>query len=95
MGLLDVGASWITSMALFSRIFGYLDLPVDVAPPRHPVALDVASLRGDVRFEQVLGVAVPGSASFYDEELRTDVARLYAEDLEAYGYALAGVLPRD
>ena len=53
MGLLDVGASWITSMALFSRIFGYLDLPVDVEPPRHPVAVDLASLRGDVRFEHV------------------------------------------
>jgi ATP-binding cassette subfamily B protein len=53
MGLLDVGASWITSMALFSRIFGYLDLPVDVAPPRHPAALDLASLRGDVRLEHV------------------------------------------
>jgi ATP-binding cassette subfamily B protein len=53
MGLLDVGASWITSMALFSRIFGYLDLSVDVAPPANPVAIDLASLRGDVRFEHV------------------------------------------
>ncbi len=40
-------------MALFSRIFGYLDLPVDVAPPGHPVSVDVASLRGCVRFEHV------------------------------------------
>ena len=53
MGLLDVGASWIASMALFSRIFGYLDLPVDVAAPLHPVSIDPASLRGDVRFERV------------------------------------------
>ncbi|OFE15517.1 multidrug ABC transporter ATP-binding protein [Humibacillus sp. DSM 29435] len=53
MGLLNVGAQWVTSMALFSRIFGYLDLPVDVAPPAHPVAVDPDRMRGDVRFESV------------------------------------------
>ena len=36
MGLLNLGAQWVSSMALFSRIFGYLDLPVDVAPPDRP-----------------------------------------------------------
>ena len=36
MGLLDVGASIVSSMALFSRIFGYLDLPVEVAAPDAP-----------------------------------------------------------
>ncbi len=34
MGLLDVGVSLTSSMALFSRIFGYLDLPVDIATRR-------------------------------------------------------------
>jgi ATP-binding cassette subfamily B protein len=53
MGLLNVGAQWIASMALLSRIFGYLDLPVDVAEPAHPVRLDPAGVRGEVRFEQV------------------------------------------
>ncbi|MEO6999168.1 MAG: ABC transporter ATP-binding protein, partial [Terracoccus sp.] len=53
MGLLNVGAQWVTSMALFSRIFGYLDLPVDVAPPAHPVTVDPDRVRGDVRFEGV------------------------------------------
>lgn len=33
MGLFNVGAQWISSMALFSRIFEYLDLPVDVPVP--------------------------------------------------------------
>ncbi len=53
MGLLNVGAQWVTSMALFSRIFGYLDLPVDLAPPAHPVAVDVRQARGEVRLSQV------------------------------------------
>ncbi|MGO4597734.1 ABC transporter ATP-binding protein [Terrabacter sp. 2RAF25] len=53
MGLLDVGAQWVTSMALFSRIFGYLDLPVDIAAPAHPVAVQHDQIRGEVRFEGV------------------------------------------
>ncbi|GAA2149439.1 ATP-binding cassette subfamily B protein [Humibacillus xanthopallidus] len=53
MGLLNVGAQWISSMALFSRIFGYLDLPVDIAPPTDPVRVDHDDIRGDVRFEAV------------------------------------------
>jgi len=53
MGLLNVGAQWITSMALLSRIFGYLDLPVEVKPPANPVPLDKDAVRGEVRFEGV------------------------------------------
>lgn len=53
MGLLDVGAQWVTSMALFSRIFGYLDLPVDIAAPANPVAVQHDQIRGEVRFERV------------------------------------------
>jgi ATP-binding cassette subfamily B protein len=53
MGQLDTGAQWVTSMALFSRIFGYLDLPVEVAPPADPVVVEHDRLRGAVRFEGV------------------------------------------
>ncbi|MDO5711610.1 MAG: ABC transporter ATP-binding protein [Micrococcales bacterium] len=53
MGLLNTGADWVASMALLSRIFGYLDLPVDVPEPAHPVVLDPAGARGEVRFEDV------------------------------------------
>jgi ATP-binding cassette subfamily B protein len=53
MGLLNVGAQWISSMALLSRIFGYLDLPVEVPEPSPGVHLDVAGVRGEVRFENV------------------------------------------
>jgi len=53
MGLLNIGAQWIASLALLSRIFGYLDLPVDVPEPEHPVHVDPAGVRGVVRFEDV------------------------------------------
>ena len=38
MGLLDVGVSLTSSLALFARIFEYLDLPVEVDDPADPVA---------------------------------------------------------
>ena len=60
MGLLNVGVSLVRSLALFARIFEYLDLPVDVDDPAHPVAVDPARVRGDVRFEDVT-FAYPGS----------------------------------
>ena len=53
MGLLNVGAQWVASMALFSRVFEYLDLVPDVPAPTHPVALDPSRVRGDVRLEGV------------------------------------------
>ncbi|MFW5471367.1 ABC transporter ATP-binding protein [Knoellia sp. CPCC 206435] len=53
MGLLNVGAQWVSSMALFSRVFEYLDLIPDVAAPTAPVALDPGRVRGEVRFEDV------------------------------------------
>ena len=53
MGLLNVGAQWVSSMALFSRVFEYLDLIPDVAAPTAPVALDPERVRGEIRFEDV------------------------------------------
>jgi ATP-binding cassette, subfamily B, bacterial len=53
MGLLDVGVSVTSSMALFSRVFEYLDLPVEIDDPADPVPLDPAAVRGEVRFEGV------------------------------------------
>ncbi|MFE9955294.1 ABC transporter ATP-binding protein [Micromonospora sp. NPDC005299] len=60
MGLLNVGVSLTASMALFARIFEYLDLPVEVADPVRPVALDPARVRGHVRFSDVT-FSYPGS----------------------------------
>ena len=61
MQLLDIGVSLTASMALFSRVFEYLDLPVDIDDPEHPVAVDPAAVRGEVRFERV-GFRYPDGA---------------------------------
>ena len=53
LSLLNVGIDMQTSLALFHRIFEYLDLPVDIAERPDAVRLDPARLRGEVRFEGV------------------------------------------
>jgi ATP-binding cassette, subfamily B, bacterial len=60
MGLLNVGVSVTSSMALFSRVFEYLDLPVDIDDPVEPVTLHPATARGEVRWEGV-GFTYPGA----------------------------------
>ncbi|MDX6378763.1 MAG: ATP-binding cassette, subfamily bacterial [Gaiellaceae bacterium] len=49
--LLGVQADVQTSLALFERIFEYLDQPIEIAEPEHPVALPPA--RGEVVFDRV------------------------------------------
>ena len=51
--LLGVGADMEASLALFDRIFEYLDLPVDIVEAEHPVELRPDELLGEVRFEHV------------------------------------------
>ena len=53
MALLNVGVQLTASMALFSRVFEYLDLPLTLRDPENPVPLERAQVRGHVRFEQV------------------------------------------
>jgi len=53
MGLLNIGAQWVTSMALLSRVFGYLDLPIDVPEPTEPVRLPRGTVTGALRLEHV------------------------------------------
>lgn len=43
-GLLNVGAQWVASMALFSRIFEYLDLEPELAEATEPAQLADATL---------------------------------------------------
>jgi ATP-binding cassette subfamily B protein len=52
-GLLNTGVSVISSLALFARIFEYLDLPVEVDEPARPVRIDPAQVTGHVRVENV------------------------------------------
>lgn len=51
VGLLSTGVQIQTSLALFQRIFEYLDLPIDITERADPVHLD--QIKGEVRFEGV------------------------------------------
>ncbi|WP_326714222.1 ABC transporter ATP-binding protein/permease [Streptomyces sp. NBC_01474] len=51
VSLLATGVQIQTSLALFQRIFEYLDLPIDITEPEKPVRLD--TIKGEVRFEDV------------------------------------------
>ena len=51
--LLGVQADWQASLALFDRIFEYLDLPIDIVECEQPVELDAGGIVGEVRFEGV------------------------------------------
>jgi ATP-binding cassette, subfamily B, bacterial len=59
-GLLNTSVSVISSLALFARIFEYLDLPVEVDDPTHPVEVDPAQVTGHVRVEG-LSFTYPGA----------------------------------
>jgi ATP-binding cassette subfamily B protein len=60
MGLLNTGVQVVGSLALFQRVFEYLDLPVEVDEPAEPVDVDPSVIRGHVRFEGV-GFTYPGN----------------------------------
>lgn len=51
LGLLSTSVQVISSLALFARIFEYLDLPVEIADPVSPVVVDVSKVKGHVRFQ--------------------------------------------
>ncbi|MFD8045950.1 ABC transporter ATP-binding protein [Streptomyces chartreusis] len=51
VSLLSTGVQIQTSLALFQRIFEYLDLPIDITEREEPVHLD--RVKGEVRFENV------------------------------------------
>jgi ATP-binding cassette subfamily B protein len=67
MGLLNVGVDITSSLALFSRIFEYADLPVEIAEPSTPSALPRGAASGEVRFEGV------GFAYDTDRPVLTDI----------------------
>jgi ATP-binding cassette subfamily B protein len=51
--LLGVGADMEASLALFDRIFEYLDLPIDIVEAENAVVLRPAEVLGEVRLENV------------------------------------------
>jgi ATP-binding cassette, subfamily B, bacterial len=67
MGLLNVGVDVTASLALFSRIFEYLDLPVEIDDPASPVRLD--HVRGEIRLDDVTYGYDPGAPVLHDIDL--------------------------
>ena len=65
--LLSAGTDIEASLALFDRIFEYIDLPIDIVEAEHPVVLDPSRVVGEVRFEGVSfryeGAAEPQAGS--------------------------------
>ncbi|MBE7004069.1 MAG: ABC transporter ATP-binding protein [Ruminococcaceae bacterium] len=53
--LLNIQVDWVRAMALFSRLFGYLDMPAEIESPAEPVwpAARDAKGQGRVAFENV------------------------------------------
>ncbi|WP_406417850.1 ABC transporter ATP-binding protein [Streptomyces sp. NBC_01614] len=51
VSLLSTGVQIQSSLALFQRIFEYLDLPIDITERDNPARLD--NIKGEVRFENV------------------------------------------
>ena len=49
--LLNIQVDWISSMALFSRLFSYYDLPVEVEEPEQPIIPEKTT--GEVEFSHV------------------------------------------
>ena len=49
--LLNIQVDWIRSMAMFTRIFEYFDMEVEIKNPANPVSLK--DIKGDINFENV------------------------------------------
>ncbi|MFD9206064.1 ABC transporter ATP-binding protein [Streptomyces sioyaensis] len=64
VSLLATGVQMQTSLALFQRIFEYLDLPVAITEPAEPVR--IAAPRGEIRFENVTFRYDPDAAPTLD-----------------------------
>lgn len=72
MGLLNTGVQVVSSLALFQRVFEYLDLPIDIDEPADPVDVDPARVAGRVRFDRV-GFRYPEADVSALDEIDIDV----------------------
>jgi ATP-binding cassette, subfamily B, bacterial len=86
--LLSVGVDIQSSLELFGRIFEYLDLPVDIAEPAHPVT--PAKIRGEVRLNDVGFSYAESAGSAHTGSLTTGRATLSGIDVTVpAGHSLA------
>jgi ATP-binding cassette, subfamily B, bacterial len=74
--LLRTGVQVQSSLALFARIFEYLDLPVDIVESPSPVALP--AVRGDVRLSDVSFAYEPGAPTLTDVSLDVPAGSMLA-----------------
>lgn len=72
-GLLNTGVSVVSSLALFARIFEYLDLPVEIDDPVNPVDIEPTLARGHVEFRGI-SFTYPGRPTPALENINLDVA---------------------
>ena len=96
MGLLNVGVQWVTAMALFSRIFEYLDLDPELKMPANPRDIDPETAEGRVRFEGV-GFSYDGGTevlSGIDLELEPGTATAVVGPTGSGKSTLGSLLPR-
>jgi ATP-binding cassette, subfamily B, bacterial len=97
--LLRTGVQVQSSLALFARIFEYLDLPVDIVESRSPVALP--EVRGDVRFSDVSFAYEPGAPTLIDVSLEVPAGSTLAvvgatgSGKTTFGYLLARLYDAD
>nr|WP_319641464.1 ABC transporter ATP-binding protein [Brachybacterium squillarum] len=75
-GMLRVAAQVNSSLALFTRVFEYLDAPLTVVDAPGAIALDPARVRGEIRLEHV-DFTYPGaeSPSLHDIDLTIPAGR--------------------
>ena len=74
--LLNIQVEWIRSMALFTRIFEYFDLPVEIR--NAPDAVTPASADGSVEFSHVNFSYDPERQILHDVSFRLDAGRSIA-----------------
>ncbi len=74
--LLSMQVEWIRSMALFTRIFEYFDMPVEIENPRYPVR--PPRVDGSVEFKHVDFSYDPERQILHDVSFRLDAGRSVA-----------------
>lgn len=74
--LVNAHVDVMTAVALFHRIFEYLDLPVEIAEAEHPVRLEHP--RGALRFEKVGMHYLPGVTVLEDISFEAEPGRMVA-----------------
>lgn len=70
VGLLRTGVEMQTSLAMFRRVFDYLDIPIDIHETEKPVTVE--TLKGHLRFDDV-SFSYPGTAGNVVSEISLDV----------------------